>query len=89
MFFFFFLRTYILLLGFVLKSFHAPTVSLSAILGESNVRRGNSLVLHKRSQITYNLTILLIGQIYCDKISTFTITYRTNQGYYMLAAKKR
>ena len=33
------IHTYILSLGFVFAGFHAPTVSLSAFLGESHVRR--------------------------------------------------
>ena len=33
------IHTYILSLGFVFAGFYAPTVSLSAILGESHVRR--------------------------------------------------
>ena len=33
------IHTYILSLGFVFAGFHAPIVSLSAILGESHVRR--------------------------------------------------
>ena len=54
---FFFLHTYILLLGSVFAIFHAPTVSLSAILGGLHVRRKNYYI--STSQITYNLIILL------------------------------
>ena len=64
-FFFFFLHTYILLLGSVFAIFHAPIVSLSAILGGLHVRRKNYYI--STSQITYNLIILLIGQIYCNR----------------------
>ena len=62
---FFFLHTYILLLGSVFAIFHVPTVSLSAILGGLHVRRKNYYI--STSQITYNLIILLIGQIYCNR----------------------
>ena len=62
---FFFLHTYILLLGSVFAIFHALTVSLNAILGGLHVRRKNYYI--STSQITYNLIILLIGQIYCNR----------------------
>ena len=64
-FFFFFLHTYILLLGSVFAIFHASTVSLSAILGGLHVRRKKYYI--STSQITYNLIILLMGQIYCNR----------------------
>ena len=64
-FFFFYIHTYILLLGSVFAIFHAPTVSLSAILGGLHVRCKNYYI--STSQITYNLIILLIGQIYCNR----------------------
>ena len=62
---FFFLHTYILLLGSVFAIFHAPIVSLSAILSGLHVRRKNYYI--STSQITYNLIILFIGQIYCNR----------------------
>ena len=46
--FFFFLHTYILLLGSVFAIFHVPTVSLSAILGGLHVKRKNYYIsIHK------------------------------------------
>ena len=33
-------------------------------------------LLHKRSQITYNLLVLSIEQVYCYRINKLTISYK-------------